>query len=160
MAKKVQNQLGIAVLSQDNGFGSVISSSVPMSSDQVHVTDKQRMQLVLDKRLAAEENLAITVCFGIVKMQEIQQHAATTFSETCETLSQIKQQAQGTDYQPYVDEFAHHLGKVSAQQLIGSVNLGGAAIAQEMVGDPYPPPPPPPKPKRTFLGRILLGDDR
>jgi hypothetical protein len=93
------------------------------------------------------------------KMVETLIGAETRFLETCQAFSQIQQQAEGTDYQEYMEEFTQYLRKLGGQQLFGSVKLGNTAIAREMVGSPYPPPSPPPAPPEfepTLLGRLFI----
>ena len=163
MAKRNQSKLGIATASRDFGFG-VPGTLIATGGDSVHNAERQDMQRLLDKRLVAEEYLQLTTRFGMDCMASITQHAGARFVETSEVLMQLKQEVESPDCQPYVDEFTHHLQQIHAQQLLGAVNLGGTAIAREMVQSPYPPPPPPPPPPpsggRTWFGRLLLGDDR
>ena len=161
MSKKNENKLGIAAIVPDFGF-SPAGSMVPMNSSQSYGQEKHRMLQILEQRLAAQSHVEIAVSDAMCRMASLAQHAVSKFQATGEVISQTKQEAQGKDFQPYVEEFTHHVSQIAAQQMLGALKLGGTALAQEMIQSPYPPPLPTPDPpeQRTWLGRLLLGDDR
>lgn len=163
MAKNKQILMGLELVSQNSGFEAGTGSLVPARAGSEHLADKQEMGCVLDLRLGAVKSTGIATRQGMDEMVKIAQHAAVKFSETAAAFSQLKQKAEDMDYGEYVTKLNEDLFEVVGQQLIQSTQVGGRAIAFEMVGDPYPPPPlPPPEPEwePTGLGRLFIRKKR
>ena len=154
MTKEDQNVLGLPAVTPDFGF-SIAGSTFPIGGDHSFNTDRRRIQKEMGTQLVAIDAYTVKAVVGTERMAEMQVHASVKFQETCTALEHVKQQSLGTEYQAYVDEFNRRLVAVSAQQLLGSVKVGGAAIAREIARSPYPPEPEPER--RTRLGRLLLG---
>jgi len=74
------------------------------------------------------------------KMSEINRHASDNFSETVENTSKLKREARGKSHQTYVEQFSDAITQVAGQQMIGTVKIGAAAIAQEVGRYPYATP--------------------
>ena len=135
-------------------------SGLLAGADPTFVADYRGMRYRAGLQMQAELVMKEKAHLANELMGELHQNAIHQCAETAQVICQVTQEAQGTDYEEYMVEFANRFGGLVAQQILGSLRVVGTAIAREMARSPYPPPPslPPPPPQRTWLGRKLLGD--
>src|SRR5436190_17340345 len=103
MTKKQENLLGLPSVSQFPGTTS--NSLVPFTSGGPLTKDDQRMMAEFRKELAVIEATAFKTEFGMGKIGEIHEHAATEFDSTVGFILAVKDEPRGKEHQLYVDEF-------------------------------------------------------
>ncbi len=106
----------------------------PVTRNEKRIAEEFRTQTLVIEAVG-EKTL-----FGQTAIGEIHVHAQDVFADSVHSMLESKQEAQGTEYQSYVDEFAKLNAQSLAKHLYGSVEVGASAIGVEISRSLYPPP--------------------
>jgi hypothetical protein len=142
-----ESVLGIVPVSHPQPLRTELTPYVlehPVTHDEKRITEEFRKQT-----LVIEGEGEKTV-FGQDIIGEIHDNAQEIFVSTIKSIFEAKQEAKGTEYQSYVDEFTTLNAKSLAKHLYGSVEVGAAEIGIEISRSLYPPPEPLSLWKRLF----------
>lgn len=106
---------------------------VPYSPSRREVTREEsrvieayhREELVID--LTAEKGK-----LGMRKLGEVQETASELFGDTVSFMLDVKNEAKGTEAQPYVDEFTLRQIQMYARHMLGTLEIVGTNIGLEV----------------------------
>ena len=145
---RTESVLGIVPVDQPQPLHTELIPYVlehPVTRDEKWITEQFHTQTLV---IEAEGEKTI---FAQVEIGEIHVHAQSVFADSVTSMFETKQEAQGTEYLPYIDEFTKLNAQSLAKHLYGSFEVGAAAIGVEISRSLYPPPEP------TGFWKRLLG---
>lgn len=97
---------------------------------------------------------AVKAKFGIQKLAEVQEYASNEFGSTLRGMSRNKEDLQGTDMCDYMDEFTERQIQMLARHMLGSAEIAGVRIGEEIHRSLYLPPE---EAEGGFWGKLLGG---
>lgn len=140
-ATKEESVLGFAAIEAPPRLSSELvpfgQSNRALTRDQKRVTEEfGRQELII-------EATGAKTAFGQDEIGEITQNGGFVFTDTVSYLFELKDEAHGKEYQPYVDEFTKVQVRTLAKHLMGTIEVGavniGAVINQSLDLPPEKP---------------------
>jgi|GEM_PF-3916237 len=128
--KKNVSVLGLAPLqgqaTDSLGLAPYNASSRAITRQEERIVEKfHEEELIID--LTGEKSK-----FGMRKIGEVHQYAAELFGDTVSHMLDVKNDARGTDAQPFVDEFTMRQIQMYARQMFGALDITGVRIGEEI----------------------------
>ncbi len=136
---KTESVLGIVPFDQPKPLHTELAPYTlmhPVTREEKRITEE------FHKQTLVMEGTAEKTIFGQGEIGDIHESAQFVFAESVSSIFEIRLEAQGTEYQAYVDEFTKLTAQSLAKCLYGSVTVGSAAIGAEISRSLYPSPEP------------------
>lgn len=130
MTKKEPNLLGLAPFAQVAG-GSVMLYSPASPIGTPHTKAEQRIIVDTQKQILVIRSQREKADTATHEIAQVHQQGAREFLEIASQLSRIKEQAQGKDYQPLIEEFNQRSAQMAAQHLFGVMEVSARNIGME-----------------------------
>ena len=130
MTKKEANLLGLTPFPQAANGSLILYSPAstlgtpPTKAEQRIIVDTQKQILVI----RSQREKADTATHEIA---QVHQQGAREFLEIASQLSHLKEQAQGKDYQPLIEEFNQRSAQMAAQHLFGVMEVSARNMGME-----------------------------
>lgn len=151
MAKHAQPKENVLDLSGNPNGTTWGSSLVPyrrMSQDKTR--DERKIEEEYNKQNLVIEKHGEKAKFGISTLMDVHRHLVRTFYDTTEFIFLTKAEAQGQEFQPYIDQFAHQLTQVSAHHGMAVAEAAAHNIGNEVLRPLYMTAPP-----QGFMQRLF-----
>lgn len=138
---KEESVLGLIALETPPRLSSEL---VPFGQPSRALTkDEKRVTETFDKQVLIIEATEAKTVFGQNGIGEIHQNGGYVFHDTVSYLFELKDEAHGKEYQPYIDEFAKLQARTLAKHILGTIEVGatniGAMIHQSLDLPPEKP---------------------
>jgi hypothetical protein len=88
--------------------------------------------------------------FGMYKLGQLQERASELFGDTISFMMQNKEEAKGTEAEPYIAEFTRRQIHIYARHMLGALEVTGTRIGEEMHRSLNVPPE-----EKGFWARVL-----
>lgn len=144
--KQDQSLLGLPALSNDG-----TSDLVPYGAGQKPTNrEEERVLELFHKHELIIGLTAAKARFGMNAQAAIQQHASDIFGPTISHMIQNKEEARGTEAEPYVAEFTLRQIQMYARHMLGTLEVAGTRIGEEVHRSLSLPPE-----QKGFWARVL-----
>ncbi len=129
--------LGLPPFVPENGFSAELNqlalSETGRSRNGIGAINQEafKQQVVMDA-------ISAKARYGMHRLMEMNQTAASEFNATAYSISTYNQAAHGSSYEAYLNAFTDRLMKTSAKHLLGMLEIGAASIAKEVLRSTKP----------------------
>lgn len=137
--------LGLAPMQPQSAGSLGLTRAEPVSSPQYPsnqaITKRERQ--ILDsfhEEVAVIDATEAKAEIGMYKIGQMQERASDLFSDTVGFLLQNKEAARGTEAELYVAEFTQRQVQMYARHMLGTLEVGGTRIGEEVHRSLYLPP--------------------